>query len=173
MAQLAARLATSHPEQAILVVGGRLPGDAITQVAHDVGIDLSPCQNLFALPPTPDIGEIFAETKLLLMPSVVREAAGRVALEAMINGSVALVSDQAGLAEIGGEAALRLPPPPASPNQAIKVPKTIIDSWYEAICALLDDESTWQARSSKSIEHASRFTLKRIASQYRTIFHAI
>lgn len=173
VAQLIKRLARSHPEQAVLVVGGRVPAGALLKVGRDVGIDLSDCANLYSLPPTQDIGEILAETKILLMPSVVNEAAGRMALEAMLNGSIALVSNRAGLAEVVGDTGVKLPAPPATAGNPKRVPSAIVDAWHRAICIYLDDEERRIAKSVASKIHAQALTVESLAPAYKAVFDAI
>lgn len=173
VAQLARRLGLERPEQPLLVVGGRAPAEALLRVGRDLGFDLGRFPNILALPPTPDVAAIWGETRLLLMPSVVREAAGRCALEAMLNGAVPLVSDQAGLAEIAGDAGIRLPPPPETRKRAQPVPPRVVDAWWAAIVRLLDDPAEWARVSAACRVRAGAFRPEALAPRYAEVFSGL
>lgn len=65
--------------------------------------------NIRINPPTNDMRPLYARARLLLAPSTVEEAWGRVATEAHINGIPVLASTQGGLPEAVGPGGLLLP----------------------------------------------------------------
>ena len=69
-------------------------------------------QNVTVIGHSWDMRPVYARARGLLMPSLWWEAAGRVLVEAMINGIPAIVSDRGGPPTIIGEAGVRLALPP-------------------------------------------------------------
>ena len=58
--------------------------------------------------PTDDMREVYAQTRVLLMPSVWEESFGRTVVEAQINGIPALASDRGALPQVVGQGGLIL-----------------------------------------------------------------
>lgn len=170
VAQLADRLGRERRAITLLVVGGRVPAEGLAVAGRDLGLDLTRHENLLQVPPTGRVSEIWAAARVVLLPSVVPEAAGRCALEAMLNGSVPLVSDQGGLAEIVGDAGIRLPPPPDLAGRARPVPPQIVEAWWRALIRLFDDEVEWKRRSVAARALAAANTLEAVGPAYAAWF---
>ncbi len=97
-ARIAEMLSRRRPDIPLLIV----EGSSKVRPLPKLGIDLSGIKNLRIMPNTPDARQFFAATKLLLMPSLMENAA-LVAIEAMFNGIPVLASTRGGLPEtIGG-----------------------------------------------------------------------
>lgn len=173
VAQLAERLGRLRPDIPLLVVGGRAPAEALTVIGRDLGLTLSQYPNLLQVPPTGRVSEVWGAARLVLMPSVVREAAGRCALEAMLNGVVPLVSDHAGLAEVVGSAGVRLPVPPELTGRARAVPAKVVDAWWEAMIRYFDDPAERAARSAACRAHAQTFTFPAVGPAYQQWFESL
>lgn len=77
-------------------------------------------------PPTRDMRDIFAQSRVLLMPSVWEESFGRTALEAQLNGLPVLASNRGHLPELVGEAGLVL------------APDAPVQAWAQALRGLYD-----------------------------------
>jgi glycosyltransferase involved in cell wall biosynthesis len=172
VAQLADRLGRLRPEIPLLVVGGRAPAEALAVAGRDLDLDLTRYPNLLQIPPTGRVSEIWGAARVVLMPSVVREAAGRCALEAMLNGVVPLVADQGGLAEVVGDAGIRLPPPPDLAGRAEAVPPAIVDAWWRALTGCYDDPAGWARRSARGRTVAAQHTLAVVGPAYAEWFGA-
>ena len=172
VAQLADRLGRNRPDIPLLVVGGRVPASALVIAGRDLGLDLTRYPNLLQIPPTGRVSEIWGATRVVLMPSVVREAAGRCALEAMLNGAVPLVSDQGGLAEIVGDAGIRLPPPPDLTGRPQPVPGPIVEAWWKALIDCFDDQAQFACLSAAGRVVASRHTVAAVGPAYAAWFAA-
>lgn len=172
VAQLADRLGRLRPDITLLTVGGRVPPEALMIAGRDLGLDLTRYPNLVQIPPTGRVADIWNAAKVVLMPSVVKEAAGRCALEAMLNGVVPLVSDHGGLPEMVGDAGIRLPPPPPLTGRAKPVPAPILDAWWQSLIACYDQPAEYSARSALCRERAAAHTLERIAPACATWFLA-
>ncbi|MDB6092997.1 MAG: hypothetical protein JWM32_559 [Verrucomicrobia bacterium] len=166
MAQLADRLGRLRSDIPLLIVGGRAPAETLTVIGRDLGLTLSRHSNLYQIPPTGRVSEIWGTARLVLMPSVVKEAAGRCALEAMLNGVIPLVSNQAGLAEVVGEAGIKLPPPPELTGRAKPVPDSIVDAWWNAMIRLFDHTEERTTLSNAARVHAARYTTDAVGGAY-------
>ena len=115
-ARIARELARRRPDIPILVTQGRSKTDALRNPAleltpHLLGqFPIQPAcdgRNITTMPFTPDprsfYPAVYANTKLLLMPSLWYESFGLVAAEAMLNGIPVLASNRGALADtVGG-----------------------------------------------------------------------
>jgi glycosyltransferase involved in cell wall biosynthesis len=96
-ARIAEVLSRMRPDIPLLIVEGAGKASFLPKL----GIDLRGLKNLRIMPNTPDARRFFAVTKLLLMPSLIENAA-LVAMEAMTNGIPVLASNRGGLPETIG-----------------------------------------------------------------------
>lgn len=138
-AEIVARLAVRHPDLPFLVVESRARSGHFLAIAADAGIAAGQLDNVMVSPGLAQPREIFAVTRALLMPSLVEEAAGRLAAEALANGIPALVSDSGGLPEIaaGGGTVLVL----ARNGQGLPViDAATMERWSAAVAALSGDD---------------------------------
>ena len=115
-ARIARELAARRPDIPLLVVQGRSGGDALKNpalgLAEHIAGELqlqagrphrepaqpakagTPARNITLMPFTPNPGEFYPRTKLVLMPSLWNESFGLVAVEAMLNGIPVLASNR-------------------------------------------------------------------------------
>ncbi len=98
-----------------------------------------------------DLPALYSSADLVLMPSVY-EGFGLPALEAMACGAPVILSDVSSLPEVGGEAALLLPP-------------TDVEAWAAAIVTLLQDYPRRAEMSAGGLAQARRFSWRRSAGQ--------
>jgi glycosyltransferase involved in cell wall biosynthesis len=96
------RIAALLPEERFLVVESWPLNDALPEVLAA----LAPLPNVRFLPRLADVREAYRQGRLLLVPSKLEEAAGRVVLEAQWCGIPALVSERGGLPEMVGDGGL-------------------------------------------------------------------
>lgn len=83
--------------------------------------------------PTDDMREVYAQTRVLLMPSVWEESFGRTVVEAQINGIPVLASDRGALPQVVGRGGLTL-----STEQPVQV-------WEAALRQLLAQHADYSA----------------------------
>lgn len=102
MIRLAEQIGRHAPEIPLRIVGGRLPAEVLVSVARANGIELTEFENIYLAENYPDVRGFWERNRILLMPSVGEEPAGRLPVEAAMNGSVALVSGRGGLVRAGG-----------------------------------------------------------------------
>jgi glycosyltransferase involved in cell wall biosynthesis len=153
IARLAGRLGRERPDIPLLVVEGRARAAQLLAAGRAAGSDLARWPNLMFSPPLPRVADLWARTRVLLMPSVVEEAAGRAALEAMANGAVALVSDRGALPDTVGDSRCVLP-------------ADAPDAWFDALLPLCDDEALYARRSDAARRHAAAHLPRALAPSY-------
>jgi glycosyltransferase involved in cell wall biosynthesis len=94
--------------------------------------------------PVADMREVYAETKIVLVPSRWPEAWGRVVSEAQVSGIPALASDRGGLPESVG------------PGGRLLDPDVGLDRWAEALGRMWDDEAEYARLATLAEQHARR-----------------
>jgi glycosyltransferase involved in cell wall biosynthesis len=100
--------------------------------------------NVVLQAPTADMREVYAETKIVLVPSRWAEAWGRVVSEAHVSGIPALASDRGGLPESVG------------PGGVLVDPDAGLDRWTEALARMWDDEAEYARLAALAEQHARR-----------------
>lgn len=115
--------------------------------------------NVVLLDAVDDMRPLYAQTRVLLMPSVWEEAFGRTAVEAQINGIPALASDRGALPQVVGQAGLVLNP------------HAPVAQWAQALRTLYADPSPWEASAKRQgLLHAAQAPL--IAAQFLSLLVA-
>ena len=95
-------------------------------------------------PPMDDMREMYAQTRVLLMPSVWEESFGRTVVEAQINGIPVLASDRGALPQVVGQGGLTL-----SPEQPVPV-------WEAALRQLLAQHEDYSSEARRQgLAHAA------------------
>jgi glycosyltransferase involved in cell wall biosynthesis len=167
-ARIAQELSRRRPDIPLLIVEGS--GKAC--FLPKLGIDLSGVKNLRIMSNTPDVRQVFARTKLLLMPSLMENAA-LVAMEAMLNGIPVLASNRGGLPETIGEAGFLFDIPPSTPESCELPTAEEVASWVDSIIRLWDDAAEYHRCSRAARQRAERWHPERLAPLYREFFSHI
>jgi len=120
------------PEERFLTVEGwPLGAEALSEVERR----LAPFPNARLLRRTSEMRDVYRRTRLLLAPSQLKEAAGRVVVEAQVSGIPAVVSERGGLPEMlgaGGRAVAGWDDP---------------DAWEREVKAVLDALPLYRERA--------------------------
>lgn len=93
---------------------------------------------------TRDMRKVYGVTRVLLMPTVVPEAWGRVATEGHFSGIPTIATDIGGLPESVGKGGILLPP--GSPPE----------QWARALRSVWDDPAAYRALSASALEYSRR-----------------
>ncbi len=109
--------------------------------------------NLRYIDNTPDIKEIYNETRILLMPSVY-ESYGRTAVEAMCSGIPVIASKTPGLVESLGDCGLFTP--------EVSDAKRLNAKHFEKYILQLDDKKLYNSLSLKGINKAKEYDLRNV-----------
>lgn len=151
------KIAGRSPDVEFLVVEAWPLGENFSAVEQQLGC----LPNVTFMPQTTDVRKVFSQTKILLVPSVVEDAAPRVIREAQINGIPVIGSRRGGIAEITGEGGL------------------IIDdyenaaSWASVIHTLINDAARMETLSMLALENARRedFSENEIMQHFKQACH--
>src|SRR5262249_48678549 len=120
-------------------------------------IDFGKYRHIVAGPPTPTPADLFALTRLLLVPSVFAEPFGRVAAEALINGIPPLVSNRGSRPETVAGAGRVLPLPAWMQPATLRLPTAAeVAPWYDAVCELWDDAAAYDRASALARRRGER-----------------
>jgi glycosyltransferase involved in cell wall biosynthesis len=118
-------------------------------------INLSGLKNLHGMRSTPYPKEFYAQSRLVLMPSLWEETFGRVPAEAMANGIPVLASRRGALPETLGGAGFLFDIPERYTTQMMEVPGAAdVAGWVETIERLWDDPVLYAEQRTKARERA-------------------
>jgi len=152
-ARLAERLGTERPDIPVLAV----LSTPMSYVIGEFGIDFDRFPHFLGMPPVPRPADFLALTRLLLVPSVVVEAFGRVAAEAMINGIPPLVGNRGALPETVDGGGRVLPIPDWMTETGRELPSADeVAPWFDAVCELWDDPARYTEASALARETGER-----------------
>jgi glycosyltransferase involved in cell wall biosynthesis len=162
-ARIAELLSQQRPDIPLLVVEGSSKASFLPKL----GIDLSGVKNLRFMPNTPNARQFFAATKLLLMPSLMENAA-LTAMEAMFNGIPVLASNRGGLPETVGNAGVLFDIPARYTPETRDLPSAQeVAPWVETIIRLWDDAAEYGHWSRAACQRAQAWHPDRLAPIYR------
>jgi hypothetical protein len=146
-------VAESMPEQRFLLVESWPLGP---QALAELQLRLARLPNVEFMRRVPDIGVVYARTRLLLVPSIWEEAFGRVAIEAQSCGIPVLASRRGGLPESVGDGGLCVDD---YANPA---------AWVAAIRGVVDSEDRYRELAARALAHAAneQFTTAHAARRF-------
>jgi glycosyltransferase involved in cell wall biosynthesis len=122
------------------VEGWRLSDDHRSQLMQS----LAKLPNVKFIPPQTDMRAVYGKSRILLAPTVIEEAYGRVATEAQLCGVPVVASSCGGLPEAVGPGGILL-----DPNQPIA-------DWAAAVRKLWNDKRHYAELSAAALAHAQR-----------------
>ncbi|MDR3700557.1 MAG: glycosyltransferase family 4 protein [Candidatus Sulfopaludibacter sp.] len=122
--------------------------------------------NVRFLPPAPDIDDVLAGTRVLLMPSLWYEGFGLIVMENMLRGIPVVASDSGGLKEAKAGTRYVIPVKTIERYQAVfdelGMPKPVVPEndpapWFAALEELLADRAAYEKESAASRRAALAF----------------
>jgi glycosyltransferase involved in cell wall biosynthesis len=129
---LAAVLARRRPDIEFEIVESRGRWETLVSAVRIPGVSSdAPLPNVVVTPNAADMRPIYQRARVLLAPSLVWESAGRVLVEAMLNGIPTIVSDHGGMPEMiqDGGVKLRFPSECHEPPYTTIPPRHCSNSW--------------------------------------------
>ncbi len=172
--RLAEEISLQRPDLAILFVESRGSAGHLVQTGLAAGFDLRRHENLMFSPPVAQPKEIYAATRVLLVPSLWNEPAGRVAAEALLNGIPPLVSDRGGLPEICNGAGFVLPIPAAiTPRDTRPADPGAVQPWIDLIARLEDDQEFYLAQSERARQAGQIYRPDQLIPRYAGFFESV
>lgn len=173
-ARLAHDLATRRPDLPLLVVESRGTAGHLAAAARAGGFDLTSHASLMVSPGVALPRDLYAPTRILLVPSLYAEPAGRVIVEAMLNGVVPLLSDRGGMAETARGAGFVLPlPADLTPDSPAPPPAGSADAWLDLIIRLCDDDTFYTHHAARAREIAQSYHPAALTPQFAAYFESV
>jgi glycosyltransferase involved in cell wall biosynthesis len=146
------KIAQRFPDESFLIAGSLYDDSLETSIEK--------MDNVTYLGWCDDMSEVYASTKLLLMPSTYQEGGGRVVIEAFANGIPAVGSDLGGIPDYigdGGDAVENYTDP---------------DAWARTISQYLSDEEYYRQKSDNARERSQLFEQAQIVEKFEKILIA-
>jgi glycosyltransferase involved in cell wall biosynthesis len=162
-------LAQAFPDRAFAAVPtwGTSPVDLET---------LARLPNVSILPAVDDVGVIYAQTRVLVVPSLCPEGLSNVVVEAMLRGIPVLASDLGGLPEATQGAGVLLPVRPIEGFRlqnglpvARAIPEQDATPWCDAL-AVLDDQTAYAGACARAQSAAIAFARSTSVEPYERLF---
>ena len=158
-----------RPDVPLLVVESRAKVDVFRAIPETRRL-----KNLHYSESTNDPRAVYAQTRVLLAPSLCAETFGRVVVEASFNGIPTLCSDRGAAPEIlnsASELVLTIPER-FSPQSRIVPSRAEVAPWFDALVRLWDDDALAQRLGARlSADANERFGTEKIVAQ-TTRFYA-
>jgi glycosyltransferase involved in cell wall biosynthesis len=173
-ARLAEELGRTQPKIAVLAIESRGTAGLVVKAGLEGGFDLRRHESIMISPAVPTPRDIFAPTRMLLVPSVWEEPSGRVAAEALVNGVPPLVSNRGGLEESCNGAGFVLPLPKDLTVETRKpVAAEAVQPWVDTIVRLCFDEEEYQRQAAKAKMAAVMYSRASLTPRYAAFFRDV
>ena len=173
-ARLAEELGKREPEIAVLAIEARGSAGGLVRAGAMGGFDLRRHESIMIAPPVPSPRDIYQNARVLVAPSVVEEASGRVVAEALVNGVPPVVSDRGGLAESCNGAGFVVPLPSDYTMRTMRpVSAEAVEPWIEIIRKLCFDEPFYQDAVSKAREAGKMYLRQCLQPRYANFFKTL
>ena len=164
-------LCRASPGLPVMIVEGRGALAPINEAARRGGIDLESYDNIRVATRVPQPKDYFAETRVLVAPSVWAEPFGRIAPEALFNGVPPIVSDRGGLPEAANKGGVVIPlPRELTPKSPFPVSPEAAAPWRGQALRLMTDDAAYAKASARALAAAERFRPERLEREYVAYF---
>ncbi|HKO50327.1 MAG TPA: glycosyltransferase family 4 protein [Polyangiaceae bacterium] len=173
-AALVELLARKQPQIPIEVFASRGGATFLVQTALIGGIDLALHSRLELRDTEVSPTSVYQRSRVVVVPSLVDDAAPRVVVEAQVNGIPVLGSDRGGIPEMCTDAGLVIPIPRAVlPGSLRSPPPEAVRPWVEAITRLFDDPAAWARASARARAAGARYLAAAVSEQYANHFRQV
>lgn len=143
---------------------------------------IAACANARLLANVPDIEEVLAQARLLLMPSLWYEGFGLIAMEAMLRGLPVISSDSGGLMEAKHGTGYVIPVRPIERYErefdethmpVAVAPEQDLEPWKRALGELLTDEAAYRDEAERSRAQALEFVSRLDAADFERMLEGL
>ena len=118
--------------------------------------------------------EIYRQTKVLLVPSVWEEPAGRVIAEAMLNGIPPIITDRGGMIEVANGGAIVIPlDKRITPERTQPVSLAVAQPWIDTIIELHDRPRVLRMRYEMAKKAGGMYRPEHVTPMYEDYFGRI
>jgi glycosyltransferase involved in cell wall biosynthesis len=173
-ASLVAALGKKHSEIPIEVYPSRVSPHFLMQAALVAGIDLAAYSKVTIHPVAPTPAAIYQRARVVLVPSLVEDAAPRVVAEALVNGCPPIGSDRGGIPEMCAKGGFVLPLPPSLDSRSLlPIPAEVMRPWTDLIVLLFRDQEFWRVASERARLAGERHLPPFVAGTYVDFFERL
>lgn len=171
VARIAEDICSKRRDIPFMVINARQTAANLVRAGTAGGYDLRRHKPIVYSEGVPKPADIYGVTRVLLVPSVWPEPAGRVTAEAMICGIPTLVADRGGVFETSKGAAYRLPLPDHLQRGTVHpVSSDEARPWVEVIEKLFDDAAEYAAVSKRSLAAGESYREAKLTEWYAELF---
>ncbi len=171
VARIAEDLCSKRGDIPFMIINARETAANLVRAGAAGGYDLRRHRQIVYSEGVPRPAEIYALTKVLLVPSVWPEPSGRVTAEGMMCGIPTLVSDRGGVFETSRGAAFCLPLPGHLQSGTVRpVSSAEARPWVGVIEKLFDDPAEYAAVSARSLAAGEYYGEERLTKWYAELF---
>lgn len=168
--KLVQRARQEAPDMRFLVVESR---GALAPALQRLGFSADILEQITLLPQQQQMAQVYAQTRILLMPSFWFEAAGRVLVEANANGIPVLASNRGGIPETLAGAGMLLPVPERCTLDHWAIPTDEeVQPWWDELLKLWRADAYYEMCARRALEVAQAQTLERKAAQLLALLQA-
>lgn len=167
VARLALMCRDALPEIKFLVVESRGQWEPSLEV---LGLRVADLPNVSVIPTQADMRSIYAQTKILLVPSMWFESGARVGVEAIANGIPVLVESEGGTKDLlgGGAVVIDIPKEARDARRTLMSEEQVMP-WYMALAQLFRDEAYFGRKSAQARAEASRLRKDEAAQNFLSL----
>lgn len=135
-----------------------------------LGLRPADLPNVTVIPTQPDMRSVYAQTKILLVPSMWFESGARVGIEAIANGIPVLVESEGGTKDLLGDGAVVID----IPKEARDARQNLMSEdqarpWYKALAQLYQDEAYFGRIAAQARAEASRLRKDEAAQNFLSL----
>ncbi len=169
--KLVQRAAQEAQDMRFLVVESR---GLLATAMQKLGLPANILAQTTVLPKQEQMAAVYAQTRILLVPSFWFEAAGRVLLEANANGIPVLASDRGGIPETLGGAGRLLPIPEQCTRDHWTMPTDAqVQPWWEELLTLWRADAYYEMCSRKARAVAETQTVQHKAAHLEQLLRSL
>jgi len=171
---IARLLVEEHPEIPIEIYLARDSEQFVRQAAFLAGVDFDTHPSVTVHPTTSQPSAIYEKARVVLVPSIVEDAAPRVVAEAFANGVVPIGSDRGGIPEMCADAGFVLPLPRDIDARSLNaISAEVARPWVERVSALFRNRDAWNDASERSLRTGRAYLPPRVTREYSEFFQAM
>lgn len=174
VARIAEDICSKRSDIPFMIINARQTAANLVRAGSAGGYDLRRFRQIVYSDGVPRPLDLYSVTKVLLVPSVWPEPAGRVTAEAMLCGIPTLVASRGGVYETSRGAAYSLPLPDHL-QRGTTAPVTSDEArqWVEVIEKLFDDPAEYAAVSARSRQSGEHYREEPLTKWYAELFASV
>lgn len=170
-ASLVAALGVRYPEIPIEVYPSRDSPGFLVRAGLVAGIDLAAHPNLAIRAVELKPSKLYRRARVLLVPSLVQDAAPRVIAEALANGVPPIGSDRGGIPEMCADGGFVCPVPRSLDRRNLdRLAPELLEPWIKLVATLFGNEEFWRQASKRARLGGEKYLPPSVTESYSVFF---